>query len=274
MKYFKWLSVAFLFICMILISPIVNAQSVVHASSPPILKINQYYILFTYPTSPYLDQNNRLLVPLRSLSDLLGADVVYNKDKKQATINFNNHHLVLTTGSKEVTIDQNIEQMDTIPVQKRNALYIPLKVMLEYLDVDGAYNANTKIIELNNPKYMKNTPQLTQETQDRVELDENQNAFQVTSYQINLGATDKKAGIWRGSITYTSKNVTGKTIEQGREDVHSSYMLANGNSQGELYKYMREKHSAVKPGESITKTRTLIGNTDLAYIIVKPYAVK
>lgn len=274
MKYFKWLSVVFVLMGMIFISQIVNAQSAVQTSSPPILKINQYYILFTYPTSPYVDQNNRLLVPLRSLSDLLGADVLYNKDKKQATINFNNHHLVLTTGSKEVMIDQKMKQMDTIPVQQRNALYIPLKVMLEYLDVDGTYNPNTKIIELNNAKYMKNTPQLTQETQDRVRLDEDQNAFAVTSYQVNLGAIDKKAGIWRGNVTYTAKNITGKTIEQGKEDVHSSYMLANGNSQGEIYKYMREKHNAVKPDESITKTRKLIGNTDLAYIIVKPYAVK
>ncbi len=248
------------------------AQSAVQTSSPPILKINQYYILFTYPASPYVDQNNRVLVPLRSLSDLLGAKVAYDANTKKATIELDHHQLILTVNSKDAIVDQQVKPMDTIPVQKYDSLFIPLKVMIDYLAVNGTYHADTRVIELNDPKYMKNTPRLTQETQDRAKLDENQNAFSITSYQVNAGKPNQK-GIWTGRVTYQAKNITGHTIAQGKEDVHSVVLLANGNTQAEVYNYMREKHTAVRAGESITKTQNLIGNADLAYIIVKPYAV-
>ncbi|WP_322905211.1 copper amine oxidase N-terminal domain-containing protein [Paenibacillus campi] len=274
MKYFKLLLVLFTTIA-ISMPHSTYAQSALHVSSPPILKINQYYILFTYPTSPYVDQNNRLLVPLRSLSDLLGAKVDYDAATKQATIQLDGHQLVLTANSKTAIVDQQTKTMDTVPVQQYNALFVPLKVMIDYLAVNGAYHAETKTIELNDPKYMKNTPQLTEIPHDRINLNEDQNAFAVTSYQINLNATDKKARSWTGTLTYTFKNITDHTIEQGKEDVQSSMMLVNGVSQnGTVYNYMREKHKAVKAGQSITKTQKLIGNADLAYIIIKPYAVK
>ncbi|MGG1669549.1 hypothetical protein ACIFOE_02655 [Paenibacillus sp. NRS-1783] len=46
------------------------AQSL--APSTPFLKINNYYVLFTTPKAPYIDKNNRFMVPLRSINDLLG----------------------------------------------------------------------------------------------------------------------------------------------------------------------------------------------------------
>ncbi|WP_322924667.1 copper amine oxidase N-terminal domain-containing protein [Paenibacillus campi] len=272
MKYFKLLLVLFTSIA-ISMPHSTYAQSALHVSSPPIVKINQYYILFTYPTSPYVDRNNRLLVPLRSLSDLLGAKVAYDAATKQATIQLDGHQLVLTANSKTAIVDQQTKTMDTVPVQQYNALFVPLKVMIDYLAVNGAYHAETKTIELNDPKYMKNTPRLTEETQDRANLDENKNAFAVTSFQINVGKSNKN-GVWTGSFTYKAENITGNTIEQGKEDVHCVILLTNGVSQAEVYNYMREKHKAVKAGQSITKTQKLIGNADLAYIIIKPYAVK
>jgi len=250
-----------------------SAQAAITVTSPPILKINQYYILFTYPTSPYIDKNNRLLVPLRSLSDLLGAKVSYDGSSKTANIHLNGHHLMVTTNSKDIVVDQAAQQMDTVPVQNMNSLFVPLKVLLEYLEVKGNYNTDSKVIELNDPHYMKSTVPLTQETHDRTNLDENQNAFAITSYKVNTSSTDPKTNIWEGTYTYTAKNITGHTIEQGKEDVHSVFMLTNGNSRAEYYKFDREKHKAVKAGESITKEESLIGNADLGYIIVKPYAV-
>ncbi|WPP42899.1 copper amine oxidase N-terminal domain-containing protein [Paenibacillus hunanensis] len=251
------------------------AQSALEVSSPPILKINQYYILFTYPTSPYIDQHNRVLVPLRSLSDLLGAKVDYEANSKQATIELNKHQLVLSANSSIALVDQQEKQMDTMPVQKYNALFVPLKVLIDDLAVKGTYHTDTRVIELNDPKYMKYTPQITEIPHDRVKLDEDQNAFAVTSYQIHLNAIDKKAHSWDGSVTYTAKNITGHTIEQGKEDVQASMLLVDGVSQnGEDFKYKRAQRKAVPAGGSITKTKTLIGFNDLAYVIVKPYAVK
>ncbi len=274
MRRFKmWIA---LMACIIISIPhLTYAQSAVKITSPPILKINQYYILFTYPTSPYVDQNNRLLVPLRSLSDLLGAKTSYNPATKQATIELNGHQLILTLNSEIAIIDHQPKQMDTIPVQKESSLLVPLKIMIDELAVNCSYHTDTKIIELSDPTYMKHTPRLTEISHDRVNIDEDQNAFAVTSYQINLKATDPKTHVWEETLTYTVKNITGHTIEQGKEDVQSAMLLVDGASQsGEDFKYMRDQRKAVPAGASITKTRPLIGFADLAYVTVIPYAVK
>ncbi len=288
MKYWKISSVLLVFLFIGIPYPTFAqsatfTQPAIQASSPPILKINQYYILFTYPYPPFIDSQNRVLVPLRSLSDLLGAKVSYDNEKKQANIQLNGHTVIVTANSKDIVVDQTTKQMDTVPVLKLNALFVPLRVMIDDVGVHGTYQSATQTIELNDPKYMKYTPGLTQETSDRRNLVEDQNAFAVTSYQVNIKASDKQ-GIWSGDITYKAKNITDHTIEQGKEDVHDVMMTINDTSQATpMYKGNRENHKAVKPGESITRTthvggatlpKGLGGNGDLGYFIVKPYAVK
>ncbi|WPP40156.1 copper amine oxidase N-terminal domain-containing protein [Paenibacillus hunanensis] len=288
MKYWKISSVLLVFLFIGIPYPTFAqsatfTQTAIQASSPPILKINQYYILFTYPYPPFIDSQNRVLVPLRSLSDLLGAKVSYDTEKKQANIQLNGHTVIVTANSKDIVVDQTTNQMDTVPVLKLNALFVPLRVMIDDVGVHGTYQSATQTIELNDPKYMKYTPGLTQETWDRRNVVEDQNAFAVTSYQVNIRASSKD-GTWDGNITYKAKNITDHIIEQGKEDVHDAVMWVNGSNYSTTsYTIDVKKHKAVNPGESITRTRRvnglnlpkgLGGNGDLGYFIVKPYAVK
>ncbi|MEB3101470.1 hypothetical protein [Ferviditalea candida] len=49
----------------------VPIQEVAHASTnetPVLLKVNDFYVLYTTPKAPYIDSNNRLMIPLRSIS--------------------------------------------------------------------------------------------------------------------------------------------------------------------------------------------------------------
>lgn len=68
---FRIMLIGALFLCFSLpYTGKMSAQSI--APSSPFLKINNYYVLFTAPKAPYIDQNNRYMVPLRSINDLLG----------------------------------------------------------------------------------------------------------------------------------------------------------------------------------------------------------
>ena len=62
MKLFRKLSLAGLFI---LIFTLASASQLWAATDlPVILKINQYFVLYTHPKAPYLDNQNCLMVPL------------------------------------------------------------------------------------------------------------------------------------------------------------------------------------------------------------------
>lgn len=37
--------------------------------------MDKFFILYTQPSAPYIDQQGRLLIPLRSIQDLMGGKV-------------------------------------------------------------------------------------------------------------------------------------------------------------------------------------------------------
>jgi len=80
------------------------------------LKLNEYHIVYAHPTLPYLDLQNRLMVPLRSVSELLGAAVAYEPSSKSIEIAMPGHKVKLTTGSRTAMVDDNQVLMDTVPV--------------------------------------------------------------------------------------------------------------------------------------------------------------
>ncbi|MFE4714786.1 stalk domain-containing protein [Paenibacillus sp. NPDC056722] len=133
------------------------------AQSPVLLQINQYYVTYTAPQSPYLDQNNRLMVPLRSLSDLLAAEVAYDAVNKSAVISRKNYlneteknySLKMSIGVKDIEINGVASQMDTIPVLIQGSMYIPLSVVARAFHLDTKWDSSHKVTRLDeDPGYL------------------------------------------------------------------------------------------------------------------------
>lgn len=62
----------------ILILIIATGVLPVHAGPAPrpvFLKLNQYYILYTHPTPPFMDKSGRLMVPADVVPKLMGLEV-------------------------------------------------------------------------------------------------------------------------------------------------------------------------------------------------------
>ncbi|MDY8094350.1 stalk domain-containing protein [Paenibacillus polymyxa] len=95
----------------------VDAKATV-IKAPVILKINQYYILYTSPDAPYIDGQQRFMIPLRAVSELLGATVNYDAPKKTATISWDHKNIEVTINSNNVTYNGKNTKIDTVPVFK------------------------------------------------------------------------------------------------------------------------------------------------------------
>ena len=76
-------------------------------SSPVHLKINDFYVLYTSPAPPFIDENNRIMLPLRAVGHLLGARVTYEPKTKTAVVAFGDDTLRLVDGLGERTGDRN-----------------------------------------------------------------------------------------------------------------------------------------------------------------------
>lgn len=140
---------------LLIIVPLSSAQAAERTiSSPVYLKINDYYILYTTPTPPFIDKQNRLLIPLRTVSDLLGAKVTYDSRDKTAVIEFGSETVQLTVGSKEVNVNGKILEMDTVPVMIKQSMFIPAKVLIEAFNLVGEWDSTNHILTLRDDRFI------------------------------------------------------------------------------------------------------------------------
>ncbi len=93
---------------------------------------------------PYIDQNNRTMVPVRFVSEALGAKVDWDGSKQEVTVT-DTSVVKLKIGQRQYTVDGVKKQMDTEAVLTiRNRTMVPVRfigegigVAVEYRNVEG-----------------------------------------------------------------------------------------------------------------------------------------
>lgn len=203
---------------------------------PVLLKINDYYVLYTAPEAPYVDSQGRIMIPLRSVSQLLGAKVEYDAKAKSAVISMNARTVQFQTGSRTVMTNGSAVQMDTAPVLVQNSLYIPVSVLAGQLGVHGNYDAENHLYKLTGDNLMQtDIIKLALEdlehgawTMPPKPIVSN-NAFMPVSYTYD--ASNK-------SFAVRAKNITGADVPEGAADV-ALYVLTKDSVQFPMPRRMR-----------------------------------
>ena len=91
---------------------------------------------------PYPDikvVNNRTLVPLRVVSELLGADVDWDQKRKTIAITDEGTRISLTINSAEGSINDHIKTLDVPPTMLEGKTYVPVRFIAEALSADVGY---------------------------------------------------------------------------------------------------------------------------------------
>ncbi len=95
---------------------------------------------------PFIDSNNRTMVPARFFAEALGAAVSWKEAQQQATITREAGTLTLTVGKQEVLIHPDkIEAMDTVATIRNSRLLVPLRFISTYLGCDVSWDAAERI---------------------------------------------------------------------------------------------------------------------------------
>ncbi|HBX24067.1 MAG TPA: hypothetical protein DEF34_10630 [Desulfotomaculum sp.] len=104
---------------------------------------------YTLDCEPYIDtEAGRTLVPLRFVSEALGADVEWLAETRQITIE-DTKMITLTLGSTDVTIDDENATIDCAPVlQTSGRTFVPLRFVSETLGAGVDYDDSTKVITI------------------------------------------------------------------------------------------------------------------------------
>jgi hypothetical protein len=99
--------------------------------------------------APYIN-NGRTLVPLRFISEQIGAKVDWMSQSKTIAINTNGKTMTLQVGNKNVVITTNISKsthaIEVAPVIRNGTTFVPLRFISEHLGASVNWDQATKSI--------------------------------------------------------------------------------------------------------------------------------
>ncbi|MEN1762213.1 putative Ig domain-containing protein [Anoxynatronum sibiricum] len=99
---------------------------------------------------PFIDgETNRTLVPLKFISEALGATVTWLPETRQVLITERDTEILLTIGSKEVLVNGEMILIDTEPrIIPPGRTFVPLRVIGELLGATVTYDEGTREISI------------------------------------------------------------------------------------------------------------------------------
>jgi hypothetical protein len=80
--------------------------------------------------APFIE-NGRAYVPLRFISESLGADVDWDENKQKATVSLSGTVIEMTVDVSEYSLNGNRNTLDAPPVLRGERTYIPIRVIAE-----------------------------------------------------------------------------------------------------------------------------------------------
>lgn len=125
------------------IKPLEKGQLMMHINEKYVYTANGKIELAVAPFT----KQGRTLVPLRFISNELGADVKWNSANKSITIT-GASKIVLTEGSRTVTVNGVKSELDVAPVTVQGNTFVPLRFVNDKLGGQVSYDASAGSITI------------------------------------------------------------------------------------------------------------------------------
>jgi len=96
--------------------------------------------------SPYIDSNNRTMVPLRFIAEKLGAYVSWDGSQGMISVSQPGSSIQLWVGKKTASYNGEEFDLDTSPVIKEERTMVPLRFVSERLGCETAWNKDQRSV--------------------------------------------------------------------------------------------------------------------------------
>ncbi|MFC4302837.1 copper amine oxidase N-terminal domain-containing protein [Cohnella boryungensis] len=104
-------------------------------------------------TEPYVNTDGRTMVPVRFVSEMLGADVTWENSTQTAIIQYEGKTIRMPIGSNTVTVDGAAEELDTAAEMYEGRTMVPLRFVSEVLDSKVEWDASAHSVKVTDAKY-------------------------------------------------------------------------------------------------------------------------
>jgi uncharacterized protein YbbC (DUF1343 family) len=101
-----------------------------------------------YDSAPYIDNNNRTMVPLRVISEGLGAIVAWDETDRSITVTSNTGTIRMIIGNTKVLVNGEERVMDTNPVIKNSRTMVPLRYVGEFMGAKVSWDGEFYVVNV------------------------------------------------------------------------------------------------------------------------------
>ena len=95
---------------------------------------------------PFIDKNNRTLVPIRFIAEEMGSEVGWDGTRQLVTISQDNTAIELTIGERRARVNGNWKYFDTSAVLHNDRTMVPLRFISETLGADVDWDGDTRTV--------------------------------------------------------------------------------------------------------------------------------
>lgn len=162
---------------------------------------------------PAFVYRSRTMVPIRFISDALGADVAWNQDTLQATITTADKTIVLTIGSATALVNgQSVELYDGVPATMAvlngiSRTVVPVRFVSEQLGATVAWDQQQYLVSITSPQLAApETPDVPEVPQEPVTKPD----FTVSVPAVSSGVLSWKAS--DSAVTPTIFTMDGRVV--------------------------------------------------------------
>ena len=196
----------------LLLGSVIPEQGVAHAAENEI-KVNVDGKFIDIPDAkPYIDSSSaRTLVPVRFVSQSLGAQVNWDDAKRTVTITRAGKTTVLKVGEKKALVAGKSISFDSAATIKDSRTFVPLRFVSE------AYGAQVIWDKINKDVYIVTKPKV-------------RDAYGTKLFQQFQGSLKVKNGILSGKLPIKSTHTLSVHFEAGFKNGKKDLILENGES--------------------------------------------
>jgi len=98
---------------------------------------------------PYVDSNNRILIPVKTVAEELGATVEWDAKAQKVTIINATNKVILVIGKKEATVNEQTKILDTASIVENSRTYVPIRVISECLGYEVEWDSRAHSVYIN-----------------------------------------------------------------------------------------------------------------------------
>jgi len=144
-------------IIMAIMATLIGGVLMVNANADVSVTVDGNKVVFP-DAKPFIDENGRTLIPVRFVTEDLGATVEWNAQDREVYITKDGVNIMIRIGQEMILVNGRTKAMDTKAIIKEDRTYVPIRYVAEELGATVGWDASTRTVIITTVKDVEPTP--------------------------------------------------------------------------------------------------------------------